>query len=265
MNYAYCITNLINGKIYIGASTFKYRFNMHLSIAAGGKEKYPKHFQAVHAAIVKYGKENFIFEIIKIFDTKDDAFLYEEDTITYLKLLKIPNYNIAGGGLGTGSGKNHPMKGKKLPKEWVEKIAIASKKSANRPEIKEGNRKRMIERNWVGENHPMFGKTHSEEVKKKISNSSRGKLVSEETRQKMSDAAKRISKNHGAAVSKALKENKVSAGENNPKAKLTEKDVRDIRQRLSNGEDPKDIGKLYKVHRNSIAAIRDGKTWKDVK
>ena len=43
---------------------------------------------------------------------------------------------------------------------------------------------------FCGEKHPMFGKHHSEETRKKMSMSLRGKHHSEETRKKMSEKAK---------------------------------------------------------------------------
>lgn len=42
----------------------------------------------------------------------------------------------------------------------------------------------------IPENHPMFGKHHTEETKKKIADSNKGKVVSEESREKMSKAQK---------------------------------------------------------------------------
>lgn len=55
--WIYKITNKINGKIYIGQSKNpKQRFNQHI------KEK---RNSSIHNAIKKYGKNNFIFEIIE--------------------------------------------------------------------------------------------------------------------------------------------------------------------------------------------------------
>lgn len=42
----------------------------------------------------------------------------------------------------------------------------------------------------VGAENPMFGKNHSDEVKRKISNSKKGKTLSEEAKRKMSEAKK---------------------------------------------------------------------------
>ena len=52
----------------------------------------------------------------------------------------------------------------------------------------------MKGKNLSGENNPHFGKPHSEEARRKISESERGKTVSSETKKKLS-AAKRGEKN----------------------------------------------------------------------
>ena len=41
-----------------------------------------------------------------------------------------------------------------------------------------------------GENHPMFGKHHSEETRQKLSEAAKGKVVSDETRKKLSASLK---------------------------------------------------------------------------
>lgn len=64
MYLIYQITNRINNKIYIGETRRQDRWKQHQRYALGGPIKYPKHFKAIHAAIKKYGVENFTFEII---------------------------------------------------------------------------------------------------------------------------------------------------------------------------------------------------------
>lgn len=69
MYYIYKATNLINGKVYIGQTVdFKRRKTEHLSSKNG------VHARCVfHKAIQKYGKHNFVWEIIDKCTTLDEA------------------------------------------------------------------------------------------------------------------------------------------------------------------------------------------------
>ena len=49
---------------------------------------------------------------------------------------------------------------------------------------------RLHNKELTGENHPMYGKKHSEETKKKISEAKKGKKLSEEHRKKISESQK---------------------------------------------------------------------------
>lgn len=87
----YKITNLVNGKIYIGQSIHpNRRWIEHKQAAMNGIDDYP-----IHLAIRKYGKDNFIFEILEW--TSD----YDNEEIKLIALYNslIPNgYNIREGG-----------------------------------------------------------------------------------------------------------------------------------------------------------------------
>lgn len=107
------------------------------------------------------------------------------------------------------SGKNNPMFGKKHSEETKKKITekrgndkrydvtdkhreITSK--IHKGKIVSDETKDLISKNRkgknTGKNNPMFGKTHSDEVKNKISKSNTGKTHSEETKNKISEATK---------------------------------------------------------------------------
>lgn len=107
------------------------------------------------------------------------------------------------------SGKNNPMFGKKHSEETKKKITekrgndkrydvtdkhreIISK--IHKGKIVSDETKDLISKNRkgknTGKNNPMFGKTHSDEVKNKISKSNTGKTHSEETKNKISEATK---------------------------------------------------------------------------
>ena len=65
--------------------------------------------------------------------------------------------------------------------------------------------KRKISEATKCENNPMYGKHHSEESKKKISEAHKGKHPSEETRKKLSEAKKNMSEETKKKLSEAAK------------------------------------------------------------
>ena len=91
-HYFYKITNNINNHFYYGVhSTDK----LDDGYMGSGKR--------LHYAYKKYGIENFTKEILKFFDTKEDAFLYEAEIVTE-DLVRDDNcYNLMLGGKGFNS------------------------------------------------------------------------------------------------------------------------------------------------------------------
>ena len=89
----YKITNLINGKVYIGQTRreFEQRMKEHQNAAARGERSY------IGNAIAKYGWNNFSAEIIA--ETSDEAVLDELEKY-YIQKYKsnIAGYNLALGG-----------------------------------------------------------------------------------------------------------------------------------------------------------------------
>lgn len=102
----YKITNLINGKVYIGQSVHpNRRWIEHKQYAMNGIDDYP-----IHQAIRKYGKENFTFEILE--EVED----YNEEEKRLIKVYNslVPNgYNICPGG------ESHAMYGEDNPRNTV--------------------------------------------------------------------------------------------------------------------------------------------------
>lgn len=122
--YIYLVTNLVNGKIYVGKSGDPQgRWGDHKKVAAGGKDKYPTEFFAIHAALRKYGIDKFKFEILEEFDTEDESYYFESRWIELLGSHKKElGYNCNMGGKG----------GISPSPETMGKLIIA----ANRPHIK---------------------------------------------------------------------------------------------------------------------------------
>lgn len=109
--YIYKTTNVVNGKIYIGKKhSSKYLGNNYLGSGIRLTE-----------AVKKYGKENFIVELLDVANTLEQLNTKEQ---YYIKLYDSQNpntgYNLASGGDGGcvwGNPENHPSIGKDRSKE----------------------------------------------------------------------------------------------------------------------------------------------------
>ena len=82
--------------MYIGITTktIEERFTRHVNTAE--KSKY-----RIHAAIRKYGKENFVIETVRVVDTQEEANSLEIELIRELNTTDYDvGYNMANGGAG---------------------------------------------------------------------------------------------------------------------------------------------------------------------
>jgi len=102
----YKITNIINDKVYIGktlADTTR-RWADHRNVAALLKEdkvldKWKFKIQVIHKAMVKYGIDNFQFEILKYYQTEEQAYAGEVKIIAKYDSYRN-GYNSTPGGRG---------------------------------------------------------------------------------------------------------------------------------------------------------------------
>lgn len=91
--YVYITTNLINGKRYIGQSSYKRKINHDCYLGSG---------KAIKKAIVKYGRENFSREVVFIAETREELTSKEIELISQYNAVEDPSwYNIAAGGYTT--------------------------------------------------------------------------------------------------------------------------------------------------------------------
>lgn len=173
----YQTVNTVNGHFYIGKTT-RYR---HLSGYKGSGSR-------IKEAFAKYGKENFICYPLYEFDTEAEAFAKEKELVTE-ELVANPNcYNMQVGGDGTTAGAKFLIKGdhkvRVLPGE-IQKYLDAGYVPWKRPHSEE-TKKKMSE-SHKGMPGTMKGRHHSEESKKKISEAGKGRKHTEEWKQMMHD------------------------------------------------------------------------------
>jgi len=207
--YVYKTTNLINNKIYIGFHKSKSK-----NYLGSGK--------ILKQALKKYGRENFINEILEICNSEEELFKREKYWIKhYDSQNRLIGYNITDGGLG-GVGSKHLL-GRKLSEEHRLNISL------NHADVN-------------GEKNPMFGKTHTKEVRELLCNLHLGKPLPIETRKKQS---------------------KKKSGELNNNSKLTPEIVRTIRKEYENGTKTIHLANKFNVKKPCIWKIVNYRTWKN--
>jgi group I intron endonuclease len=99
-HFVYCTTNKFNNKVYVGRHTTSNIGDGYL-----GSGKYFKR------ALKKYGRENFMREILQFCDSLEDLMEKEEFWIKEFKAVKL-GYNISKTSGGWGPGELHPNYGK---------------------------------------------------------------------------------------------------------------------------------------------------------
>lgn len=86
-NYVYQITNLLDGKIYIGKHSTNNLDDGYMG--SGGKIK---------RAQKRDGLENFSKKILKFFNSVDDALAYEAELVNKDFVKRLDTYNTSVGG-----------------------------------------------------------------------------------------------------------------------------------------------------------------------
>jgi group I intron endonuclease len=197
---AYRATNAVNGSTYIGVTKqgLARRAKQHRYYASRGGGF------VFHAAIRKYGFENFTFEQIGSFaDDYQLALIFEQEAIAKWK----PEYNVSLG----GEGRTGPMS--EAHKQALSRANKGQGLGRKGPPLSEAHKQRLREVNLGNKN--FFGKRHTEEARAKLRAASVGRkppgrtghTLSEETREKIraslkgrASPRKGIKLNNGAAV-----------------------------------------------------------------
>ena len=195
----YKIKNLSNGKVYIGQSIdIKNRFYHHRRNVTKNK-KHP-----LYNAINKYGIVNFEFNVIE--------HVYDSNKLDEREQYWLDYYNSYNKGFGynlllkaeswrgykhteetirkiaeSHKGKPSPMKGKKHREESNKKNSESQKGKKRKPHTEESRKKMALSKKG---NTYWLGKKHTNESKLKIAESQKNKVISEETRLKISESNK---------------------------------------------------------------------------
>ena len=181
----YKITNLVNGKMYIGKHKTK---NLDDGYMGSG--------HLIKRALQKYGANNFRKEWLMFCEDEEEMNYMELVYVDETWVLRNDTYNLTlGGNGGLIEGQHSPRKGvhiseetrmklrkanigKKLSQETKKKISISHK---GKHFSQEHNEKI---RNWH------IGRKASQELRDKLSKAHIGKKLSMRTRRKMSEAQK---------------------------------------------------------------------------
>ena len=132
----YKVTNLINGKVYIGQTIDEKPVRRWWKHCNDNKTMFDK-------SISKYGKENFSFEVIDTAFSQDELNEKEKYWIAFYGSMAPHGYNLTSGG-----------------KKYCE--------------VSDDTRKKLS-KSMSGENAPWYGKHLTEETKRKLSEAHKGK------------------------------------------------------------------------------------------
>ena len=165
----YRIRCIVNDKVYIGsAKSFERRWGSHLYELRKGTHINP-HLQR---SFTKHGEENFRFEIVEELGDYDKDLYFERENFYIEEAIKTGKcYNIA---KAEGGCTHHTIERKA---EIVAKVSKTLKETLSAMSQEE----RREKFGWS------LGISRTEDEKKKISESLKGRQLSDETRKKMSE------------------------------------------------------------------------------
>lgn len=190
-NCVYMYINKINNKKYVGQTTnFERRYKQRLNDTFN--ENKSDYYFPIHNAIRKYGIENF--EILILKENLNSQCLMNLFECYYIEKYNTLSKDGCGYNIAEGGSNGFTLKGKTKEEieYWKEKISKSHIGKTITEETKE-----KLRRCNAGEGNPFYGKQHSEESRRKMSESHKGlqtgknnpnwgKKASKETLEKMS-------------------------------------------------------------------------------
>jgi hypothetical protein len=218
-HYVYKIKNKINQMEYIGV-----RSSTEMPINDLGKKYFSSSTDKDFISEQILNPSNFEYIILKEFDTRKNAAEYEEMLHYKWNVKNNPlfynkcNSNSAFFDVsGIPLTEEHKLKISKNSKGHKKSIETRKKMSEWQKGIKksEEHRKKLSEsreNRKRGEDHHMYGKTHSPEAKKKISDASKNRVLTEDWKHKIGNSVrgekngnygKKFSEEHRLKISKS--------------------------------------------------------------
>lgn len=197
----YCYTNQITNQKYIGCTSYKYQCQR----AGKNGDQYIRHCSAFGPAIIEYGWSNFVYSVLEDNLTKEQAEEREKFWIENLGTLYPSGYNLESGGKHhitheltrkkksvLQSGENNPYYGHTGENAWSYGMhwynnGTSEIVSRECPEGYVKGRLPMSEEVKKSISQTSKGRQHSIDTRQKLSNSLNGHIVTEETRKKQSE------------------------------------------------------------------------------
>jgi hypothetical protein len=192
-NFVYKTTHKESGKYYIGVHSTD---NIDDGYLGSGTR--------IKSSIKKYGKDSFERDVLRYFDNKKDAYLYEKKLVTLDLIGSDLCMNMTEGGYGGAmSGDKNPMFGKKHSddvKSYISKInkgrkrsketrAKISKRNYNSIWINNGYEERFVEKDFEFKEPWVRGRVFRK--KPKLSESHKNKIRKSRVGIVLSDAHKK--------------------------------------------------------------------------
>lgn len=204
-HFVYMTLNKVTNKLYLGKHSTK-RLN----------DNYLGSGKLLLQSIKKYGRENFIIDIINFYDTSEQAYKMEKLLSEAIDVVNDDNfYNLIYGGKHSLSGYNMPEEKRKLlsekykgtgnpfygrhhTEETKKRISMMNKGTKYedpkyRKRLSELRRKENLSEETIrkkreavmGSKNPFYGKHHTEETKEKIRKKVLGRKLPEEVKAKI--------------------------------------------------------------------------------
>lgn len=189
--YIYITTNLVNNKRYIGKRKWNAKIDEDTYLGSG---------TIFVQAVRKYGKSNFLKEVLYVANSENELNEKEKYYIDKYNAIESKQfYNLAEGGNGGNTWKGLSEHRKNEIKKKISKsLTGVPQPSRGLP----GPLNPMYKKGYLfkGELNHMYGKTHSEKTREKIRKKATGRVVTQKTREKLKIATIKVQfksgKNH---------------------------------------------------------------------